>query len=88
MKLDSIPELLEGKHPTDMLQRLHNIVPQGTTNAIDSRGTEMPIEGAKFVTISSCVARSIALPIPVLYYLCFNSSSSNSSTPDAVAHER
>ena len=64
-----------------MLQGLHNIVPQGTPNAIDSRGTEMPIEGAKLVLISS-VARSIELPIPVLYYL-----SSNFSTLDAVAHE-
>ena len=41
-----------------MLQGPHNIVPHGTSNAIDSRGTEMPIEGAKLVIISSSVARS------------------------------
>ena len=41
-----------------MLQGPHNIIPHGTSNAIDSRGTEMPIEGAKLVIISSSVARS------------------------------
>ena len=41
-----------------MLQGSHNIVPHGTSNAIDSRGTEMPIEGVKLVIISSSVARS------------------------------